>query len=234
MLCMMTPSHSTDRRALITGSARRVGRVIAERLQSEGWSVAVHSRSIAAAQHTAHEIDAVVGLGGDLADPAACAALVDAAADALGGLDLVVCNASSFVRAHPENVTIEQWDHAMHVVTRAPLLVMQHALPRLRASHGSVVLISDRSAREQWPAFAAHAAATAALESLCRSCAAAWHPHVRVNAIQPGTIMPPDEWDDARLQQARAAGELTDIDHFLDALIALASSSHRSGEIVVL
>lgn len=211
-----------------------MGRSIAARLEADGWTVAVHARSPAAAQTAARELNAAVGIAADLSDPADCTRTIDEAVTALGGIDLLVCNASSFVHARPEAVTPDQWDLAINVVARAPLLMMQHALPHLRASHGSVVLISDRSAREQWTSFAAHAAATAALESLCRTCAAAWHPDVRVNAIQPGTIMPPDDWDADRIATARTAGELTDIELFLDTLMALATPSHRTGEIVVL
>ena len=231
----MHDANDNPRTALVTGSARRVGRAIAARLCADGWNVATHSRSLGSATEAAKAIGAAGGIGADLEYPEACSRAIDDACSLLGGLDLLVCNASSFVRKQPGAITAADWDAAMNVTARAPMLMMQAAFAALAESPtGCVVLISDRSAREHWVEYAAHAAATAALESLCLSHAAAWNGRVRVNAVQPGMIMAPDDWDDAQLTPAARADQAADLQRMIEAILHLAGDQHTTGNIIVL
>ncbi len=191
-----------------------------------------HSRDAAAAAAAAHEISAAGFVSGDLGAPSVCRQVVRDACDLLGGLDLLVCNAASFVRARPGEITPEAWAEAMDISARAPLLMMQEAWGDLRESRGSVVLISDRSAVEHWPAYAAHAAAKAALESLTVSCARAWEHEVRVNAIRPGTILPPDDWDEHRTRTAQLRDDWQPLELALRAVATCATDTSMSGVII--
>lgn len=231
-MCALAESSGS---ALVTGSARRVGRAIATRLHAAGWDVVTHARDASAASRAATEIGAAGSIGADLSCPEACVRAVEEAHDLLGQLDLIVCNASSFVHGIPGSITSDDWDMAINITARAPLLMMSAAYEMLeRSPIGSIVLISDRSAREHWVDYAAHAAATAALESLCLSHANAWHGRVRVNAVQPGMIMPPDDWSDDRISAAEREAHKAALDSMLTRITRLASDQHTTGNIVVL
>src|SRR4051812_10414286 len=118
---MTDPSTPSRRTALVTGGARRVGRHLAASLVAAGWNVVVHATDGERAQVAADELGAVGGVGGDLRDPDAPAAIIAAAAQLLGPdtLDLLVNNAGTFVSADIEHTTLEQWHQAFDVNARA-------------------------------------------------------------------------------------------------------------------
>jgi pteridine reductase len=221
--------------AVVTGSARRVGRVLAEGLVAEGWRVAVHSSDQRAADRTAAEIGALGGIGADLATVEGCAALANAAHDMLDGTcDLLVNNASSFVRARPGSITPADLAEAFDVNVRAPVLLIQGLQEALEHGAGLVVNVSDHAAHEHWPAYAAHAASKAALESLTVSFARGLAPRVRVNAIAPATILAPDAWSDERVRSLAERGLLGDPRDLLDAVLRFVDQPMRTGELLVL
>jgi pteridine reductase len=225
----------TDRTALVTGSARRVGRRIAELLLADGWDVVVHATDGERARAAAAELGATAGVGADLADPDAIAQLAAATAVAFpGGLDLLVNNAASFEHvARWQDVDLASWARAMDVNARAPYLLIQALLPSLTQARGCVVNVSDRAAHDHWTTFPIHAASKAALESITISGSRALaREGVRVNAVVPATILPPDTWTEARIEQERVAGKLDSPDSLADAIRELAADSNRTGEIV--
>jgi NAD(P)-dependent dehydrogenase (short-subunit alcohol dehydrogenase family) len=135
----------------------------------------------------------------------------------------------------PGEITADDLKAAFRVNMAAPLLLAQELLPALTESRGLVVNISDHAAHEHWPAYAAHAASKAALESLTVSCARAWAgAGVRVNSIAPGLILPPDDWAPERVQAAAAAGELGTPEDVLALIVELAGAPTRSGELLAI
>ena len=136
------------RAALVTGT-RRIGGAIARALGADGYDVAVAYRaSRAEAEAAAAAIRAAgrraVVLQADLAEPAACRALVDAAAEALGGLSAVVLAASRFERIAFDALDAAAWDRALAVDLDASFHCAQAAIPHLRrAGGGHIVLFSD-------------------------------------------------------------------------------------------
>jgi len=226
------------RTALVTGSARRVGRAIAEGLIADGWDVLVHARDAGAAERAAGEMGAFESAGADLADAAAVAQLAAATSDAFGdrGLDLLVNSASTFHQmANWGAGGTDGWAEAFDVTARAPYLLMSALTQLLAATRGLVVNISDRAAHEHWTSHPLHAAAKAALESLTISGSKALaSAGVRVNAVIPGTVLPPDNWTAERIHRVADAGELSSPDVVLDAIRALAADRARTGEIVAL
>ena len=229
--------HAATRQpaALVTGSARRLGRHLAERLIGLGWLVVIHATEDARAEAAAAELGAAGHVGGDLRDLAACDALVDAAVAQLGGeLDLLVNNAGSFVLATPQQTTPQDWAEAFDVNARAPLFLAMRAAPTLAARRGLIVNISDHAAHEHWGTRAVHSASKAALESLTLSCAKALAPDVRVNGICPGPVLPPDDADAELLAQLERRGGIGTPEQVSDVLLQLIASPARTGEIVVL
>ena len=109
-------SHGmSTRRALVTGGSRGIGAAIAEALAKDGYRVAVHYRTEVAAANAV--VAALPGAGhavvsADLADPAAVASMVDAAASALGGIDVLVNNAAIYDEHPIDQTTYAEWQAA--------------------------------------------------------------------------------------------------------------------------
>lgn len=188
-----------DKVALVTGAGGvRVGREIARRLAARGARVAVHYRSNrAGAEAVCGEIRAAGGdaapFQADLAEGAACRALVAEVAKSMGALDALVSNASNFLRTPLAAATEREWDLTFDVNLRAPFLLAQAAAPHLGArgarEPGRIVNIADVQAyfpRRDWVAYCV---SKAALISLTRALARALAPEVLVNAVVPGPVL---------------------------------------------
>ena len=122
------------RAALVTGGGGGIGRAVCAALAAEGARVAIgHGDDEEAAQEVAAELRAggaeAVVLNADLADVAAAEALADAAAEALGPLDVLVANAGIAPPATVPQVDAEAWDALMAVNLRAPYLLARRVLP---------------------------------------------------------------------------------------------------------
>ena len=190
----------SDKVALVTGSARRVGRAIALELARQGAHILVHFHQ-AGASEVRDTLQAIKSLGVDAQGVAADlseAEGVDLAFAALrqhyGRLDIAVNSASVFQRRALLDVTLEDWDLTMAVNLRAPFLITQQAA-RLMAENplpgGVIINICDAGADGPWPAYAHHGISKSALWSLTQVSAATLGPSIRVNAIVPGAAMKP-------------------------------------------
>ncbi len=183
---------------LITGGARRVGAAIARALHAAGARVLLHYRSSAdeaetlAAQLRVARPDSAATHGADLLDPDAPGALVRAAVDRFGRLDLLVNNASSFYPTPIGSITLAQWDDLIGTNLKAPLFLAQAAAPELRARHGQIINLVDIHGQRPLKAHPVYCAAKAGLAMLTRSLARELGPEVRVNGIAPGPVMWPE------------------------------------------
>lgn len=185
------------RPVLVTGASRGIGREIARLLAERGDQVAVHyGRDRAAAEETVGLLagDGHVVLGADLASPAAARDLVDAAAHALGGLQVLVNNAAMFP-SHPVlETTWEDWEQAwtqtLTVNLASPAAACWAAARHLRdAGGGAIVNVSSRGAFRGEPAAPAYGASKAGLNALGQSLAVALAPHgIGVHTVAPGFV----------------------------------------------
>ncbi|HLI67543.1 MAG TPA: SDR family oxidoreductase [Caulobacteraceae bacterium] len=180
--------------ALITGAARRIGRALALTAAEAGYAVAIHHRhSDAEAHNLAEDIEAsgrrAAILSADLADPAACARLVAEAAEATGGLSLLVNNASIFDDDRIGTLTPATWDAHMAANLRAPVLLAQ-AFAAQASDGGLIVNILDQRVWRPTPQFFSYAVSKAALWQATRMLAQALAPKIRVNGIGPGPTLP--------------------------------------------
>ncbi len=159
--------------ALLTGGTGRLGSAIATRLEQEGFSVMAAGR-----RH------------GDLSRPENARALVETAAEELGGLDLLVyAAADGFAPKRVEDVTEADWDASMDSIAKGTFFVAQAAATHLRRSKlALIVLIEDVAAYQPWPSFAPHCAAKAAQAMLTRVLARALAPEIRVCGVAPGPV----------------------------------------------
>jgi NAD(P)-dependent dehydrogenase (short-subunit alcohol dehydrogenase family) len=178
--------------ALVTGSTSGIGRGIAVRLASLGARVIVHGRDEAAARRT---LDAIVAAGGaadwqraELADAGACRALVDFAVHRFGALDVLVNNAALTTRGDIEHASLEVIDSILAVNLRAPMLLIQAAIPHMRArGGGSVVNIGSVNAYIGEPKLCPYSVSKGGLMTLTKNAAATLNrDRIRVNQINVG------------------------------------------------
>ena len=182
----------TGRIALVTGSTTGIGQGIALRLAALGARVMVHGREEAGARETTARI---AGAGGeaawhlaDLERPDACRTLIDATADRLGGLDILVNNAALTTRGSIEDVPLDVVDRIFAVNLRAPLLLIQAAIPHLRArGGGSIVNIGSINAYIGEPKLCPYSVSKGGLMTLTKNTAATLNRYrIRVNQINVG------------------------------------------------
>jgi len=177
--------------AVVTGSTRGLGAAIARRLAADGADVALSGRSAADGEKVAAEIRTTgvraLFCAGDLAEPEACRALVRAALDGLGGVDILVHSAALTSRSTLENFTPEQFDAQFHLNVRAPLLLAQAALASLTRRRGVIVNIGSVNAYMGWPNLLIYSATKAALMNASRNLANALkYARVRVFCLNVG------------------------------------------------
>jgi len=177
--------------ALVTGSTSGIGRGIAVRLASLGARVMVHGRDAAAARVTLEAMGPGADAdwrSADLADAAACRALIDATVARFGALDVLVNNAALTTRGDIEHAPLEVIDSILAVNLRAPMLLMQAAIPHMRArGGGSIVNIGSVNAYIGEPKLCPYSVSKGGLMTLTRNAAATLsRDHIRVNQINVG------------------------------------------------
>ncbi len=187
-----------DKIALVTGSARRMGRVIALALAERGAHVAVHcGRSIDQANNTAEDIrhtgTRAEVFQADLSQPGQIRLLFDGIKDKFGRIDLLVNNAGVFPRTPLGELTAEQWDVPMAINARAAALCVRRA-GEIMPHGGAIVNITGVGAIRPWAGYTAYCASKSALLAVTKSAARALASrNIRVNAVAPGVIQFPDE-----------------------------------------
>jgi NAD(P)-dependent dehydrogenase (short-subunit alcohol dehydrogenase family) len=202
------------RAALVTGAGKRVGRALALALARDGYDVAVHyHRSREAAGEVAGLVRAAgrraVVLVADLSREAEAAALVPAAADALGPLGVLVNNASLFRLDRLETADRASWDAHLETNLRAPVVLAQHFVRRLPAgAGGAIVNLLDQRVGNPTPNFLSYTISRLGLWGATQALARELAPRVRVNAIGPGPTLPAPGTDEARFRAIAAATPL--------------------------
>ena len=185
--------------ALVTGAARRIGRAITLELAGQGWDVVLHCRGGEAALGEAEASAAAARASGasahvlaaDLADEAACEALVPAAVAACGQLDAVVNNASVFEYDSVDTFGAASMDRHWRSNT-APAVQLARALHRhllQRGGQGCVVNLLDQKLRNPNPDYFSYTLSKAALAEATVMLAQALAPALRVCAVAPGVTL---------------------------------------------
>ena len=233
-------SALTGRIALVTGAGQRVGQAIALALGAEGMRVGVHHHaSVDGARKTSA---ALRGLGvdnatfaADLRDSHAPAALVADVTRHFGGIDLLVNSAAIMRRLPLDTVTSDDWDETFAINTRAPFFLSLAAARAMGARGGAIVNIADHLAHESWPQLVPHGISKGALEIITRQLAVQLAPLVRVNAVAPGAVLPPDGWADAARQKFVDETPLRRLgmpDDVAQAVVYLAAAPYVTGEVL--
>jgi len=179
---------------IVTGATSGIGRATAEAFARESASVVVVGRN----ETILKEVEAVVRAGGgeaaacavDLMSPASADAVVKAALDAYGQLDVLVNAAGIIASGTLEQTTDAMWDEMIAVNLSAPFRLMRAAAPYLRASRGAIVNVSSVNGLRSFPGVLAYCVSKAGVDHLTRCAAIEMAPlGVRVNAVNPGVTV---------------------------------------------
>lgn len=178
---------------LVTGGARRIGRAIVEDLAANGFDVAIHYHGSRGEAETVAEIAEKNGaravvVEGDLTSPADPPSLFAEAESALGGIDLLVNNASLFEDDSVATMTAEGFDMHFAIHVRTPSLLAQAFAGQERPC-GLIVNIIDQRVWRLTPNFFTYTLSKSALWTATRTMAQALSPRIRVNAIGPGPTL---------------------------------------------
>ncbi|HET7843933.1 MAG TPA: pteridine reductase [Xanthomonadales bacterium] len=193
---------------LLTGAARRVGRVLARTLHGAGYDVALHYRSSKGeAEQLAAELEharagSTLLVSGELSDTAALPKLVLRTVQRFGRLDALVNNASAFFPTAVGDTTEAQWDELFASNAKGPYFLAQAAAPHLRAANGCIVNLVDIYAERPLARHPVYCMAKAALAMMTRALALELGPAVRVNGVAPGAVLWPEAGKEYADQQA--------------------------------
>jgi NAD(P)-dependent dehydrogenase (short-subunit alcohol dehydrogenase family) len=190
--------------AIVTGAGRRIGRAIAVALAERGADIVVHChRSPGEAETTASHVRALgrraLAIAADQCDWSAVERACREAWELTGGIDILVNNAAIYRRTPLATVSERDWDELLDTDLKGPFAFARFLGPRMKQrGRGKIISIADVGAERVWPGYIPYCIAKAGLVAMTRGLAKALAPEVQVNAIAPGTILWPEDFDEAR------------------------------------
>lgn len=227
------------RTVLVTGAGKRVGRAVALAFAAQGARVGAHyhtsvteAREVVDACKRLSQADADL-FRADLGDPRAPQRLADAVGKRFGGVDILVNSASVYERTPLALASVDEWDRHMAVNARAPFFLAQALAPYLKRSGKGVVLnVADWSALRPYADWAPYCASKAALLCVNKALAKALAPEVRVNAVLPGPVLPPEgmgETEKRKISEATLLKRLGTPEAVARACVFLADADYTTG-----
>ena len=224
--------------ALVTGAAKRLGRAIALLLAENGYSIIVHYHT---SKQDAEDLCGEIAeknvrawpVKADLGKPAELDALIDRSMRRFGGLSVLVNNASIFPPNTLRNMTARDFDRNMRINAWAPLSLSRAFA--LKVKKGAIINILDARLPGHDRSHIAYSLSKYALMNITRICALEFAPGVRVNAVAPGLILPPEGKTVSYMEKLknrvplRACGTPRDI---AEAVLFLVKSAYITGEIL--
>lgn len=175
--------------AVITGGASGIGRATAERFVAEGASVVLGDLDAARLDEVVAELgDAALGVAGNAAAEDDVTALVGAAVDRHGRLDIAFANAGVGSAQRIVDADLDQWRHVLDVNLIGPFLLLKHAA-RHMGEGGSIVITASLNAVQPGIGMGAYCASKAGVAMLAQVAALELGPAgIRVNAVGPGFV----------------------------------------------
>jgi pteridine reductase len=239
---MPTTEKLQGRVALITGAAKRLGHIVAQRLALEGADIAVHYGTSA---DEAHQFVSQLQSQGrraaafhaELTHVPAIEKLVTDVVGQFGRLDILINSAATFVETKFGETTEHSWNESLDTNLKAPFFLSQAAASHLaKSGHGAIVNFADLGGIMGWRDFLPHSLSKGGIILMTRILAKELAPAIRVNAIAPGTItMPgdPPEWEANYIRQAplRRSGRP---DEIADAIVYLLTAEFLTGQTLIL
>lgn len=241
--------------ALVTGGTKRLGFEFAKELVRGGYAVALSYRSDPEAAGRAVEFlrkeegGRAEAFRADLAADGAPQKLFEeifssslfspspsrSSPAAPPRLDALVHATSPWIPKPFSSVTVDDWEAVFRAGPRAAFFLAQAAAPELARSSGSILFVSDVAATQAWPSHVPHAVAKAAINALVRNLAVALGPNVRVNAIAPGIVLPPQDMGAeavARLVDRTPLRRRVAVEDLVAMAVAILENRSMTGQVV--
>jgi 3-oxoacyl-[acyl-carrier protein] reductase/pteridine reductase len=228
--------------ALVTGGAHRVGKAIAMTLAGAGANVVInYYSSDTAAQETVREAQALgvdgLAVQADVGDLDQVRALVAAAADRFGAVDILINSASIWQKTPLPMGDFAAWHRVLGVLVHGSMYLADAVAPLMKKrGEGAIVNIVDLAAWKPFPGYVAHSVGKAGLLSLTRSLALELAPTVSVNAVAPGPVLPPPDYSEeqnARIAARTLKGRWGSAQDVAGAVKFLVEADYITGEVIV-
>lgn len=193
--------------ALVTGSAKRIGRAVANALADRGVHQAVHYRTSKTEAEDAVELFRVLGVEAesfqaDLSQVKEVEALASEVLKRFGRLDILVNNASVFFPSPLGEVTDLQWDVLINTNLKGPFFLAQKVGLAMKAAVGGTIInIGDWAAERPYTGYLPYCISKAGVVAMTKGLAKALAPEVRVNCINPGPVMLPEDLSEAEKEE---------------------------------
>ena len=180
--------------AIVTGATSGIGRATAVHFTRQGGGVLAVGRDVAELERLSRELESSGGrcvpFPADITEPESSPRIVDAAVAEFGGLNALVNAAGIIASGSVETTDVEQGDYMMALNVRAPLVLIQAAIPALTSTRGSIVNVSSVAGLRAFPNLLVYCVSKAALDQLTRCAALDLAPRgIRVNAVNPGVVV---------------------------------------------
>ncbi len=188
----------TNKVALVTGAAKRLGAHTAERLHQQGFNLVLHyNQSVQPAHQLAERLNgiragSVCTVQGDLTHKAAIDDVAAQSEACYGRLDVLINNASSFYPTPLTSCSEDQWDDLVGTNMKAPLFLSLALLGPLKERQGCIVNMVDIHGERPLAEHTIYCMAKAGLIMMTKSLARELAPDVRVNGVAPGAILWPE------------------------------------------
>ena len=228
--------------ALVTGSAKRLGRQIISQLHQAGYRVIIHyNQSATDANNLATSLnqqrpDSALTIQANLLDEQAVQLLANKTLASFNRLDVLINNASSFYATPLGSATLANWDDLFGSNVKAPYFLCKALAPALAANKGCIINMVDIHAQQPLQDHSIYCMAKAALLMMTKSLARELAPTIRVNGIAPGAIL----WPSQQLAEADKAAILQQIplqrtgspEDIANTVLFLLQSPYISGQII--
>jgi 3-oxoacyl-[acyl-carrier protein] reductase len=179
------------RRALVTAASKGLGRACANALAAEGALVVISSRDGALLEKVAKDIGAHGWHPADMSVAGGPESAVEAAATALGGLDILVVNAGGPPAANFQGTSLENWDVAHQLTLMSAVRLIKSALPHLKQSdQGRIVIVTSISVRQPLSQLVLSNSVRAAVTGMAKTLSGEIGPDgITVNCLAPGAVL---------------------------------------------
>lgn len=209
--------------AIVTGGARGIGKEIASRLLTDGFSVVIADIQEKEGRRCAQELKQLgrlVFVPADVADETQVKNIIKTCIQSFGSINLLVNNAAVSANKKVEELTLKEWNRVINTNLTGAFLCAKHAAPHLKKQGGSIINIASTRAYMSEADTEAYSASKGGLFALTHALAISLGPKVRVNSISPGWIdtkewiagkLPPLTMQDHQQHPAGRVGKPEDI-----------------------
>lgn len=239
---MNQTKSSVNKVALVTGAARRTGAAIVQKLHAAHYNVIIHCRqSISDAHALAAELNhlrnnSAVVMVEDLMHDTASASLIQKSIDWQGRLDVLVNNASNFLKDPVDDADFAHWQTSFRLNAEVPWRLSLAAKEALKQHQGVIINLTDIHAQTPLTGYAVYCQSKAALRLQTKALARAFAPDIRVNAVAPGATVWPEGDNQLSETQKKAIIEKTALkkaghpEYIAQAVLSLIKNPYITGQ----